>query len=40
MQNGYFSIRWYKMFCIPMIEELLAKGYDVTIVKRGNAEDD
>lgn len=29
-----------RYFCIPMMEELLAKGYDVTITIRGNAEDD
>lgn len=29
-----------RYFCIPMMEELPAKGYDVTIAIRGNAEDD
>lgn len=29
-----------RYFGIPMVEELLAKGHDITIATRGNAEDD
>ena len=29
-----------RYFGIPMVKELLAKGHDVTIATRGNAEDD